>query len=51
MNERNLIDMVKNEMIKAVSERVEGATNKLVDEVLMAYADVVLETIKNDKTE
>ena len=50
MNERNLY-MTKNEMIKAVSERVEGATNKLVDEVLKAYADVVLETIKNDKTE
>ena len=29
--------MNKNEMIKAVSERVDGATNKLVDEVLKAY--------------
>ena len=43
--------MTKNEMIKAVSERVDGATNKLVDEVLKAYADVVIETINNDKTE
>ena len=43
--------MTKNEMIKAVSERVDGATNKLVDEVLKAYADIVIETINNDKTE
>lgn len=43
--------MNKNEMIKAVSERVDGATNKLVDEVLKAYADVVFETLKNDKAE
>lgn len=43
--------MTKNEMIKAVSERVDGATNKLVDEILKAYADVVIETIKKDKTE
>ena len=43
--------MKKNELIKAVGERVDGATNKLVDEVLNAYADVVLETLKNDKTE
>ena len=51
MNERNLIDMTKNEMIKAVSERVEGATNKLVDEVLKAYADVVVDTLKENKDE
>ena len=50
-NERNNKYMTKNEMIKAVSERVDGATNKLVDEVLKAYADVMLETINNDKTE
>ena len=43
--------MNKNEMIKAVSERVEGATNKLVDEILKAYADVVFETLKKDKKE
>ena len=38
--------MTKQEMIKAVNEKVEGATNKLVDEVLKAYADVVFETLK-----
>ena len=43
--------MTKQEMIKAVNEKVEGATNKLIDEVLKAYADVVFETLKKDKKE
>ena len=43
--------MTKQEMIKAVNEKVEGATNKLVDEILKAYADVVFETLKKDKKE
>ena len=41
--------MTKQEMIKSVNEKVEGATNKLVDEILKAYADVVFETLKKDK--
>ena len=43
--------MTKNEMIKAVSERVDGATNKLVDEVLKAYADVVVDTLADNRDE
>ena len=43
--------MTKNEMIKAVSERVDGATNKLVDEVLKAYADVVVDTLTDNRDE
>ena len=43
--------MKKNEMIKAVSERVDGATNKLVDEVLKAYADVVVDTLSDNRDE
>ena len=43
--------MTKNEMIKAVSERVDGATNKLVDEVLKAYADVVVDTLSDNRDE
>ena len=43
--------MTKQEMIKAVNEKVEGATNKLVDDVLKAYAEVVFETLGKDKNE
>ena len=43
--------MVKNEMLKKVSERVDGATNKMVDEVLKAFADVVIDTLKGNKDE
>lgn len=42
--------MTKLEMLKAVAEKAE-TTQKVVDEVLASYVDVVVETLKSDKDE
>ena len=42
--------MTKNEVLKKVSE-LSGVTQKQVDAVIAAYAEVVIETLTNDKTE
>lgn len=42
--------MKKLEMLKAVAEKAE-TTQKVVDSVLAAYADVVIETLESDKDE
>lgn len=43
--------MTKNEILKAVAERVDGATQKDVGVILDAFADVITCTLKNDSTE
>ncbi len=43
--------MTKAEMIKEVSSRVENVNQTKVDEVLAAYADVVIETVTKNKDE
>ncbi len=43
--------MTKAEMIKEVSSRVENVNQTKVDEVLAAYADVVIETLAKNKDE
>lgn len=42
--------MVTNEMIKSVANEA-GVKNKVAEEVLKAYAKVVLDTLKNDRDE
>ena len=43
--------MTKNEVLKAVSNKVEGATQKDIAVILDAFADVITETLKADPTE
>lgn len=43
--------MSKAEMIKEVSSRVENVNQTKVDEVLVAYADVVTETLTKNRDE
>lgn len=41
--------MNKAEMIKNVSNKIEGMTQKDIDTVLSAYVDVIKETLSNNK--
>lgn len=43
--------MTKNDLLKAVSEKLDGCTKKDVDAVISAYTDVVLETLKKNPEE
>lgn len=43
--------MVKNELLKAVANKLEGASQKDVSAVLDAFEEVVVETLKADSTE
>ena len=43
--------MVRNEVLKAVQTKVEGATQKDIAVILDAFADVITETLKADPTE
>ena len=43
--------MKKNEMIKSISAKIEGMTQKDVDAVLSAYAEVVVETLAANRDE
>lgn len=43
--------MTKNELIKVVNEKVDGRNQKLIDAVLAAYAEVVTETLANNRNE
>lgn len=45
------IKMTKNEMIKSVSERVDGISQKDVETILATYVDVVKDTLVKDKDE
>ena len=43
--------MTKNEVLKAVSNKVEGASQKDIAVILDAFADVITETLTADHTE
>ena len=43
--------MVRNDVLKAVQSKVEGATQKDIAVILDAFADVITETLKADPTE
>lgn len=43
--------MVKNDVLRSVAGKLEGCSQKDVEAVLSAYAEVVIETLTNDKTE
>lgn len=43
--------MVKNDVLRNVAGKLEGCSQKDVEAVLSAYAEVVIETLTNDKTE
>lgn len=43
--------MTKNEILKTVAERVDGATQKDIGVILDAFADVITDTLKKDPTE
>lgn len=43
--------MVKVDVLRKVAGKLEGCSQKDIDAVLSAYAEVVLETLSEDKTE
>ena len=43
--------MVRNDVLKAVQSKVEGASKKDIAIILDAFADVITETLKADPTE
>lgn len=43
--------MVKNELINAIAERVDGAKKGDIAVILDTYADVITDTLKGDATE
>ena len=43
--------MTKNEMISAVSARLDDVTKKTVEEVIGAFADVVVDTLTDNRDE
>lgn len=43
--------MLKNELLKAMSSKLEGATMKDCDAILGAFEEVVLETLREDSEE
>ena len=43
--------MVKNDLVSAIAERIEGAKKGDIAVVLDAFADVITDTLKGDATE
>ena len=49
--EKKEIFMVKNELVSAIAERIEGAKKGDIAVVLDTFADVITDTLKSDATE
>lgn len=43
--------MIKNTLLKEITDRIEGMTQKNVESVLSEFANIVTETLKNDNDE